>query len=661
MLVRYHLFYYAVACLLTVMGRYFHALFYIFLLLYFVWLFYRLTYRHVFIALLLCSLVFVPHSYQDLPTALQGRIIKTYDHYCYLKTEYGNVKVYHDENIQFGDHISIEIQKLEMSQNSNDNAFCEQLYLYGQNIFYKAQLLTLYEKKSNFSFYQFLEECLSLDESVESYQRLFLFGERTENIQDDYTVLSQLSLVHLFALSGMHIHILCKLLQNLFGIFFKQRMSKCLAIICIGYYVFSIPLIISLYRAFFCLFLYELGKKWFHELDILSCLVIISLIYNPYYIYNTSFVFSYFIYFIVIITKHLPHSSLWVYLSSIPLILNMSYRLPLFSFLINKWITSYIELFYCFTILSILFPFLDIGILFCIYILSLILNLLNDINCFLVFSKPSFAFVVMFYVLFFTLITHLEIKRSIQKDICKMIALMIAFSFYSQYKIYGEVTMIDVGQGDCTFIRLPMNQGNILIDTGGNRDYDLATQTIIPYLRSIGVRKLDYVYISHSDFDHCGALDSLVKNFQVGEVIQSYEANRMIGPMRIQMLQLETYYSDVNNQSLIMYVQLLDSSLLLTGDISAEVEKELKDKYGQLDVDILKVSHHGSSTATSASLLEMIQPSIAMIGVKKNNLYHHPSDEVIKRLKRKGITILRTDEDGMFHIRFYGKSRYILR
>lgn len=661
MLVRYHLFYYAVACLLTVMGRYFHALFYIFLLLYFVWLFYRLTYRHVFIALLLCSLVFVPHSYQDLPTALQGRIIKTYDHYCYLKTEYGNVKVYHDENIQFGDHISIEIQKLEMSQNSNDNAFCEQLYLYGQNIFYKAQLLTLYEKKSNFSFYQFLEECLSLDESVESYQRLFLFGERTENIQDDYTVLSQLSLVHLFALSGMHIHILCKLLQNLFGIFFKQRMSKWLTIICIGYYVFSIPLIISLYRAFFCLFLYELGKKWFHELDILSCLVIISLIYNPYYIYNTSFVFSYFIYFIVIITKHLPHSSLWVYLSSIPLILNMSYRLPLFSFLINKWITSYIELFYCFTILSILFPFLDIGILFCIYILSLILNLLNDINCFLVFSKPSFAFVVMFYVLFFTLITHLEIKRSIQKDICKMIALMIAFSFYSQYKIYGEVTMIDVGQGDCTFIRLPMNQGNILIDTGGNRDYDLATQTIIPYLRSIGVRKLDYVYISHSDFDHCGALDSLVKNFQVGEVIQSYEANRMIGPMRIQMLQPETYYSDVNNQSLIMYVQLLDSSLLLTGDISAEVEKELKDKYGQLDVDILKVSHHGSSTATSASLLEMIQPSIAMIGVKKNNLYHHPSDEVIKRLKRKGITILRTDEDGMFHIRFYGKSRYILR
>lgn len=75
----------------------------------------------------------------------------------------------------------------------------------------------------------------------------------------------------------------------------------------------------------------------------------------------------------------------------------------------------------------------------------------------------------------------------------------------------------------------------------------------------------------------------------------------------------------------------------------------------------MKVSHHGSATATSPAFLSTVHPDIAMIGVKKNNMYHHPSTQVIERLERKGITILRTDQDGMFHIRFYGKERYILR
>lgn len=75
--------------------------------------------------------------------------------------------------------------------------------------------------------------------------------------------------------------------------------------------------------------------------------------------------------------------------------------------------------------------------------------------------------------------------------------------------------------------------------------------------------------------------------------------------------------------------------------------------------DIIKVSHHGSQTSSGVELFELIQPQIAMISVKKNNLYKHPSDKVIKRLKRKGIMILRTDEIGMFHLCFYKKLYYI--
>lgn len=75
---------------------------------------------------------------------------------------------------------------------------------------------------------------------------------------------------------------------------------------------------------------------------------------------------------------------------------------------------------------------------------------------------------------------------------------------------------------------------------------------------------------------------------------------------------------------------------------------------------IYKVSHHGSDTASSVQLFEWINPKVAMIGVKKNNMYHHPSYHVIQRLDRKNINILRTDEDGMFHIRFYPYQKYMI-
>ena len=102
-------------------------------------------------------------------------------------------------------------------------------------------------------------------------------------------------------------------------------------------------------------------------------------------------------------------------------------------------------------------------------------------------------------------------------------------------------------------------------------------------------------------------------------------------------------------------------NILFMGDASIQIENDLHEQFKELEVDILKVSHHGSATATSSYFLDAIQSEVAMIGVGKDNMYNHPSSQVIERLKRKGITILRTDEDGMFHIRFYGKERYILR
>ena len=127
------------------------------------------------------------------------------------------------------------------------------------------------------------------------------------------------------------------------------------------------------------------------------------------------------------------------------------------------------------------------------------------------------------------------------------------------------------------------------------------------------------------------------------------------------MLKTDKKYTDKNDNSLVMYLTYKGTSFLFTGDISENVEKALYNKYKKLDVDILKVSHHGSSTSTSSFLLSLIHPDVALIGVKRKNIYKHPSDIVLKRLEKRNITILRTDIDGMFHIYFYGKDYYIFR
>ena len=663
MLIRYHVIYYATALLCFVIADIVHPLFYLFFILYCYFLYRRLSIIHFMIAILLCLVLWIqPHEIQPLSSSLQGAVVKTAENNCYLKTDAGTVKLYHDlSNIEYGDLLEVEIEPLELYENINDNAFCEKDYLYGQKIFHKAYVKKLISQQKQPTFYRWLEQRFSSQQDVQDYQRLFILGERSLTIGEDYQLLTDLSLVHMFALSGMHIHILYALIKNVLALFLPRQLAKILTFMMIGFYIFSIPMLVSLYRAFFILLLYELLKKWFHKLDIFAFLIILSLFYNPYIIYNISFVFSYFIYFIVLLTQRLRFSSFWIYLSSLPIILTLNAQIPIISFFVSDILNVFIEIFYSLCVLSIFFPVLEIVLKYTVILFQNMLSFMTVMNTFLIFSKPTLACLILFYFFYFRIIIAKELQQSYRKDACALLSLMLVFHFWSQHKIYGEVTMIDVGQGDCTLIRLPMNQGNILIDTGGTQDYDLATQTIIPYLKSVGISHLDYVYISHDDFDHCGALPSLLEHFSIGQVIDEFEATRQIGCAQIQMFKSHQVYTDSNDQSLVMYISLPAMNILMTGDMSSQVEADLLPQLQTLDVDVLKVSHHGSASATSALLLSAIHPDIAMIGVKKNNMYKHPSPQVIERLQRKGITILRTDQDGMFHLRFYGKERYILR
>ena len=226
---------------------------------------------------------------------------------------------------------------------------------------------------------------------------------------------------------------------------------------------------------------------------------------------------------------------------------------------------------------------------------------------------------------------------------------------------YAQVSTIDVGQGDCSLIRLPFNQGNYLIDTGGNREYDIASHNVIPFLKSQGVPCIDRVYISHHDYDHYGALDSLKKKYKVKRIIDSYQEEEKNKLITIKMLKSDVIYPSTNENSLVMLVTTGGYNYLFTGDIPSNVEEDLYKKYGEIDIDVLKVAHHGSGYSSSVTFFQMVHPRIAMIGVGEHNLYGHPARIVIKRLEERKIKILRTDLDGSFSIITYLGEHLIYR
>ncbi len=235
--------------------------------------------------------------------------------------------------------------------------------------------------------------------------------------------------------------------------------------------------------------------------------------------------------------------------------------------------------------------------------------------------------------------------------------------------------MLDVGEGDCIFIKAPWGMGNILIDTGNSyEDYSVMESKVMPYLKSRGISRIDYLIISHGDADHIGGALSLVKDFNVNNVILNKGEYSNLEMKLINILKKKKIYftSDVdkinirgwyiyflnnklfdneNDNSIINYFKINSYSFLFMGDSSFVVEDYLLEEYNLKDITFLKVGHHGSDTSSSREFIDSINPVNALISVGKNNRYGHPNKEVLNNLNNSKI--YRTDQDGsiMFKIK----------
>jgi competence protein ComEC len=246
-----------------------------------------------------------------------------------------------------------------------------------------------------------------------------------------------------------------------------------------------------------------------------------------------------------------------------------------------------------------------------------------------------------------------------------------------------RLTMVDVGQGDAILVQFPTGQ-SLLVDTGGaGTRFDVGDRVVGPTLWANGVRRLDWLAITHADLDHIGGAVALTATFRPREIWEGVPVPReperrrlmLASPvwrelqrhdrMRIGEVAIDVLNPPLpewerqrvrNDDSLVLRLRYGDVDMLLTGDVGAETERVLGLDEKRAPLRILKVAHHGSRTSSSAGLVDRYAPQVALISVGRGNPFGHPALDVVERLRAMGARVFRTDQDGAAVIETDGRS-----
>ena len=566
------------------------------------------------------------------------------------------VNYYSDINVSYGDYIYVYGVFKKPKENGNFNLFNYKRYLLSNKINYvvTASKIIVIKKNDNV-FYTLKNNLLRKIENAnksKGYILAFLYADKSLIEKDVYTKYQKIGVSHLFAVSGMHVSLISIVLLKLLNKI-KERKRYIIVSIFLSIYLFLTNFTISMVRATFQFILFFINKSFKLNIDnsnLVLLLFSILVIINPYNIYNIGFLFSFIISFTLIRCSKLIKGKFII-------ILNIIY-IPFVSYIL-----------FPLSLVTVLFPSLDNILYMFISYFEKITDFFSNIK-FLSFSicKMNIFLIIMYYIIF---IYILKRKKSlVYKIIIAIISLI--FLINNGRIVNSEVSILDVGQGDSSLIRL--KNKNILIDTGGNINYDISKNILIPYFKSVGIKKIDYLVLTHGDYDHMGEAINLVENFKVEKVIfncGSYNdlENELIEVLdkkkikyyscikelnidnnKLHFLQTKEYDNE-NENSNVIYTELNGYKFMFMGDAGVGKEKDILEKYNVSKIDVLKIGHHGSKTSSDKNFIDEMNPKYSVISVGKNNRYGHPNKEVLNNLDNSKI--YRTDQDGsiMFKIK----------
>ena len=583
------------------------------------------------------------------------------------------------DNYSFGDKVYIKGEISVPNNNTIPNNFNYKDYLYHKYIYYiiKIDKIKIISKNDNI----FLNIKNSIYKRIDTikyndYLYAFILGKSyyiDSEVLNNYKING---ITHLFALSGLHVSMFSSIILFILKkIKLNEKLSYFITNLFLIFFAFIASFTPSIVRSVLFFILSSINNVYYLYIKpkyLLYIVFSILIFINPFYIYDTGFILSFCISFFILLFNEknkinnnllsILVISILSTLSSLPIIINMSYEINILGFINNLFFIPYVT--------YIVFP-LSIIVVF-ISKLSFILNFLiiimeyvskvssNIFNIKLIFPKMSLFLIIIYYVLLILIVKEINLK--------KIFIIYLSFLYFRcDFDKNNYVYFIDVGQGDSALI-VTKNNKSVLIDTGGKvgSNYSLMKSNVIPFFKSIGIRKLDYLFITHGDYDHAGYGIDLVNNFNVknrftnkGKYnslekklnIKSFN-NSYIKIDNVEIYSLNSkLYNNENSDSLVLLVIIDNYKLLFMGDASINTEKDIMNNYDIGDVFILKVGHHGSKTSSSEEFINSVNPKYSIISVSKNNKFGHPNKEVLDTLNDSKI--YRTDQDGsiMFKIK----------
>lgn len=581
------------------------------------------------------------------------------------------------DNLELGDKATVSGEYVLPKKATIPNNFDYQKYLYNNHIFYimYAKELKILKKNQNI-IYETKKHILNKTNNYKNrgYLNAFIIGDKTD--LEFYETYQNNGISHLFALSGMHISMLSLIIYKLVN---KFKHKDLIVIMFLLFYVTLTNFSASILRTIIFFIILKLNKKLDLNISTKNSLLLtlsIIMIYNPLIIFDIGFQYSGLVTFgLIVSTKYYKKNyfynlfitSFIAILFSVPITLYNNYELNLLTILnnlINVPLITFII--YPLSLLTFILKFLEPIYNLTINSLEFINNISSLFSLTIIIPKVH----IIFYLIYYLLI-YLYIESNNKKYILIACLYLLSFKIKPFIDRNNYVYYLDVGQGDSSLIIY--NDIVVMNDTGGTSNYNVSSGCI-KLLKSLGYSHIDYLILTHGDFDHMGDSIYLINNYKVKNVVLNNDSFNELETNLIKELKKKKikYYQNVekipisnniitilntkeydneNDNSNVIYIELNNYKFMFMGDAGVDKEKDILERYNISNIDVLKVGHHGSKTSSSKSFINKIKPKYSIISVGKNNRYGHPNKEVLNNLDHSKI--YRTDEDGsiMFKIK----------
>lgn len=585
--------------------------------------------RDVSIVVVVCLLgiLTIPRFNKDMPLIKEAKVISVSKSSAILHSGFTRFTVYTDDMLIPDAVYSFDASFVSLQSSSHffNSSYVD--YLHTKGVYWQYDGSPLQLVKTNTTLRSILFEKIM---ETESKQRTILL-RTVLNIKEDDSEYSWLDLYG-FSFSGILLVVdgLCRYLLDQ-----KKRTVTRIILEVFLYFSFGYPLIILLHM---CKDILTLSVK--DRYVVCGWSLILPLLADPYAYRSIGYVIT-GVYRICSLC--IKDKTVWPYCVTLcvsSLLYGVSY--PVLNLLYRKimvlsgmlWVCNVIHVIFN---LPLYLPFYT-GVEKCITWLMKI-RLIGSIK-----GAGTLFFILLVY--------SMHHKKNLDRI---FLVTYICFSLSGLFHPFMEISFINVGQGDAILIRAPFGMSNILVDTGKPSAY----KTVDTFLKAKGIRKLDYLILTHMDDDHAGNMAQIIKEYSPKQVITEHVSSITAGPFVL--YDLNPIKDENENRSSIMnWFSFNGMHVLLCGDGDAVSEEAIVSAYGSLPVDMIKIGHHGSATSSSDLFLDTMRPELAVISAGSPSLYHHPSDETVQRLLARHIPYINTYEKGDITILGIGRKNILM-